>query len=525
MNEYRDLNQTEEKLRQEEVVSETEISQAEKESKRTKFRRLAQPRFIALAILGLVLVFFFVLYLISNRSREGQVMPAPRSVNFGQNDTGTSNLSEEETLTLAPEQVEQIRLETAVVGETFSAEISGATSTGVVQANAYQATPVISLVGGVARQVNARLGEFVRRGETVAVIYSDRLAEAQSNYLAMAAEADEARKRYNRALELSNVSQEARTELDQAEAALKIAEAKLTEEKSNFERTQKLAAIGAASRQELEEATTELKTAQANAEAARERIARARRLLRINPERKNEIDRALAQLQAAEAKTEAERQRLLVLGLSPQKVSQIRNTRRVSSELPVTTPVAGTVTARMVNQNEIVEANKELFQVTNLATVWVIAEVYEKDLSRIRVGSGASVTTEAYPGRVFRGQVTYIDPNLKPETRTAQVRIELENPGQILKIGMYVNVAFGSFGMAERTAPVVPSSAVQMINDRQTVFLATDQANVFLVRQVRLGEETGGGFVVLEGINVGDRVVTNGSFLLRAELLKQKTGF
>lgn len=502
------------------------VERVEEEKKRARFwKRMGQPRYIALSILVLVLLVFAGIYLIASRgnSQDGKVVPAPRSVNFGQDDTNdsTSNLPEEQTLTLAPEQVEQIKLETATVGETLSSEVVGATSTGVVQANAYAETPVISLVGGVVRNISAELGEFVRQGETVAVVYSDELAAAQSNYLTMVAESDEARKRYNRALELADVSQETRTELDQAEAALKIAQAKLTEEKSDFERTGRLVKIGAASRQDLETGTTEIKTAEANVEAAKERLDRARRLLKINPERKNEIDRALTQLRATEAKTGAERQKLLVLGLSPQKVDQVRANRRVSSELPINAPVSGTVTAREVNNGEVVMANKELFKVTNLDSVWVIAEVYEKDLARIRTGSGATVMSDSYPGRVFRGQVTYIDPNINQETRTAQMRVVVENPGQIFKIGMYVRVAFGSTGMAERTAPVVPSSAVQTISNRQVVFLATDQPNVFTLRRIRLGAENNGQYVVLEGVNVGDKVVTDGSFLLRAEWIKQ----
>lgn len=123
--------------------------------------------------------------------------------------------------------------------------------------------------------------------------------------------------------------------------------------------------------------------------------------------------------------------------------------------------------------------------------------------------------------RVFRGQVTYIDPNFNPTTRTAQVRVVIENPGQMFKVGQYVNVAFGSMRMAERTAPVVPSSAAQTINNQKVVFLKTDQPNVFTLRQVRLGTETNGQYVVLEGVNVGDKVVANGSFLLRAEWIKQ----
>ncbi len=86
---------------------------------------------------------------------------------------------------------------------------------------------------------------------------------------------------------------------------------------------------------------------------------------------------------------------------------------------------------------------------------------------------------------------------------------------------MYVSVAFGALGTAEMTAPVVPTAAVQNINNRQMVFVATDKPNVFILRPVRLGTETGGRYVVLEGLNVGDKIVAEGSFLLRAEWLKQ----
>ena len=151
----------------------------------------------------------------------------------------------------------------------------------------------------------------------------------------------------------------------------------------------------------------------------------------------------------------------------------------------------------------------------------MIAQVYEKDLARLQTGSGASVTSDAYPQKLFRGRVSYIDPNLNQETRTAEARVELDNPGQIFKIGMYVNVAFGSMGTAEKTMPVIPSAAVQNLGNRQIAFAATDDPKRFILKPLRLGVENGGRFVVLEGLNVGDKIVTDGSFLLRAEWLKQ----
>jgi RND family efflux transporter MFP subunit len=149
-----------------------------------------------------------------------------------------------------------------------------------------------------------------------------------------------------------------------------------------------------------------------------------------------------------------------------------------------------------------------------------VAQVYEKDLRKVHIGSGASITTDAYPGRVFRGQVSYVDSKVDPQTRTAQARIELANPGQQLKIGMYVNVVFASLGSARSSVPVVPVAAVQNMGNQQVVFVATSDPNVFAMRSVRLGQESNGFYPVLEGLSVGDRIVTEGSFMLRAEWLK-----
>jgi membrane fusion protein, heavy metal efflux system len=247
-------------------------------------------------------------------------------------------------------------------------------------------------------------------------------------------------------------------------------------------RTEKLVAIGAASREELEMATSKLKTAQSE----------------------------IANL----------RQRLLLLGLSSQRVSALRSTVQVSSEVSLPAPASGTITSRTVNSGEVIETNKELLRITDLSSVWVVGQVYERDLGKVHIGSVASITTDAYPGRVFRGRISYVDPRVDPQTRTAQARIELANPRQQLKIGMYVNVAFGALGGEQSTVPVVPVSAVQNLGNRQVVFVATSDANVFAMRPVRVGPESNGYYLVLEGLSVGDRVVTEGSFMLRAEWLK-----
>jgi RND family efflux transporter MFP subunit len=396
---------------------------------------------VALFLIAAVAVAGWIVWR-SRSSGAGRPVPAPRSVPEEQS---SSQNAVESALTITPEVMQRAGIKVEPIGEQLSPDLASSTvTTGIVQANAYRATPVVSLVGGIVRRVNAELGQRVGRGQTMAVIFSDELAQAQSRYL--------------------------------------TAQADLEEHHKHHARTTKLVEIGAASREELEQATTKLRS--------------------------------------AESELASQRQRLLLLGLSPQRISSLRSAAQVSSEVSLPSPISGTVIARSTNPGEVIQADKEILRVADLSSVWVIGQVYEKDLGRIRVGSGTSITTEAYPGQVYRGQVGYVDPTLDPGTRTAQVRIELANPGQTLKIGMYVNVAFATLGGPQSTVAVVPANAVQNINNQQVVFLAMSEPNVFAMRPVRLGPEANGRYPILEGVSVGDRVVTEGSFLLRAEWLK-----
>jgi cobalt-zinc-cadmium efflux system membrane fusion protein len=275
-------------------------------------------------------------------------------------------------------------------------------------------------------------------------------------------------------------------ELAEAQSRYLVASAELEEHHKHHSRTLKLVEIGAASKEELEQATSKLKTAETEVASAR--------------------------------------QRLLLLGLAPQRVNSLRSSSQINSEVNLPSPVTGTVISRSANPGEVIQAEKEILRVSDLSSVWIIGQVYEKDLGRIRVGSGAIITSEAHPGRTFRGQINYVDPTLDSATRTAQVRIELANPGQLLKIGMYVNVAFATLSGSELTAAVVPAKAVQNINNQQVVFVATNDPTIFAMRPLRLGPENNGFHPVLEGLTIGERIVTEGSFLLRAEWLKRHPG-
>jgi membrane fusion protein, heavy metal efflux system len=435
------MSETEGLKAQSEPTAEELAHQLEARAVRRKYL-LIVTAVLAVLIVAVVAAWLFFR---SNKSGAGRPVPAPRNISIEQPDAGTPAALTETTLTLAPEMVDRAGIKIEAVGEQLvEANTGGQTATGVVRENAYRTTPVVSVVGGILRRVNVELGTSVRRGQPLAVVFSNELAMAQTSYLTALADLEEHHKHHARTIRLLE--------------------------------------IGAASREELEQATTKLKT--------------------------------------AEAEVASQRQKLLLLGLSQRQVSGLKSSSQISSEVSLPAPVTGSVIARSANPGEVVEANKEILRIADLSSVWVVGQVYEKDLGRVRIGSGASITAEAYPGRIFRGQVSYVDPTLDTATRTGQVRVELANPGQQLKIGMYVNVAFATVGGAESTAPTVPKAAVQNINNQQVVFVATKEPNVFVMRQVRLGPEVKGRYPVLEGLAVGERIVTEGSFLLRAEYLK-----
>lgn len=452
----------------------------------------------------------------------GSAVPAPRSTVFS--DAEQAAPAEGRLLTIEPEQVERIGIKTETVGEVISDEALAVASTGVIQPNAYKETPVFSLLGGVVRKSNVELGDEIGRGEPLMVLFSDDLAAAQANYLSLATDSRLARQNYERAAKLLKLNPVNRAELDQVIAKRSSDEAAHEEARLRYERTIKLVEIGASSREELEQDQAKLRSAKAEVDQSAKQFERSAELVSINPVSSNEFEAAAIRLTTAESELARARQRLEVLGLSEKRIAGLVSPSRINSEIGLPAPVSGTITSRKVNAGEIIEANKELFRVTNLDTVWVIAQAFEKDLSRLRVGGAASVTTDAFSDRVFRGQVTYIDPGVDQQTRTAQVRVELDNPGHMLKIGMYVNIAFGAVGTGEKTLPAVPASAVQNLGGNQVVFAATEKPNVFVMRQVRLGTERDGRYAVFEGLKAGERIVTDGSFLLRAEFVKQNAG-
>jgi len=216
---------------------------------------------------------------------------------------------------------------------------------------------------------------------------------------------------------------------------------------------------------------------------------------------------------SAESLYQAARRRLEQWDVPASEIDEIERRGAPTKGVPLLAPAPGYVTARNAYLKQRVMPDTDLYTIADLSTIWVVADVYEYEAASVSVGQAAMVTVTAYPGRSFRGTVSYIYPDLNPETRTLRVRVDVANGAGLLKPDMYADVAIGT---ASGMRLVVPEEAVMVSGGQQTVFVALD-GGYFEPRAVTLGERADGKYVVLSGLAAGERIVTSGNFLVDSE--------
>lgn len=210
---------------------------------------------------------------------------------------------------------------------------------------------------------------------------------------------------------------------------------------------------------------------------------------------------------------DAAAERLKQWGVPQREIERLESSGQVQQELEVDSPVSGYITERNALPNLTVQPETRLYTITDLSTVWVLAQFFQNDLARIKVGDAATLTVDTFPGRTFSGRVNFIYPQLDMETRTAKVRVVFPNGGLELKPGMFVNVSL-KVPMGKQL--VVPASAALQSGTRQIVFV--DRGEGYLEpREVQLGGRAGDDFVVLKGLKEGEKVVTSANFLIDSE--------
>ena len=218
---------------------------------------------------------------------------------------------------------------------------------------------------------------------------------------------------------------------------------------------------------------------------------------------------------------DAARDRLRLLGLDPQHIEALEQRGEVADHVTIPAPASGVVIERLASVGDYVDTGAPIYRLADLSRLWAQLEVYESDLHRLAVGQQARFSTQGGPGEEFSGTVSFIDPTLNERTRTARVRVDVDNPDGRLKPGMFVRGSVASTAQDEADTPLmIPASAPLITGRRAVVYVQRrgTERPTFEPRDVLLGPRAGAWYIVREGLSAGDLVVVNGAFKIDSEL-------
>jgi cobalt-zinc-cadmium efflux system membrane fusion protein len=318
----------------------------------------------------------------------------------------------------------------------------------------------VAIIGPVheGRIVNlyAGQGSKVKKGQKLADLESADIDQAEADYLKALADSENARRT--------------------SQAEVKLAQA-------TYDRTRMLYEKTITAGKNLESAEHDLEVAKASAASS---------------------------MASTKAALTAARRRLLILGLKPSVVDALASKPDLAAVFSLTSPIEGIVVERNATIGATVGADASLFKIIDISRVWIDANVFEKDLERVRFGQGVKVTVPAFPGSTFSGKVILVSSVVDPETRTVKVRTEVPNPDSRLKPDMFANVEI--ITDVHRTAISIPQSAVLNDGGKTVVFVA--DGNGYKKRQVTAGIQGNDRVEIIDGLNAGDKVVVKGNYLL-----------
>ena len=209
----------------------------------------------------------------------------------------------------------------------------------------------------------------------------------------------------------------------------------------------------------------------------------------------------------------AARARLQQFDIPESEIAKLDETGEAITDLTFYSPASGYITERNALPNMYVQPGTKLYAIADLSDVWVLAQIFQNDAGKIKPGDPAEVTLDAYPGRVFKGRVDYLLPQLDVATRTLPVRLVFSNPDLKLRPGMYVNVSL-KLPLGKRL--VVPDSAVFHSGTRNLIFTYAGDGNIE-PNEVELGPHVGDEFVISKGVKAGEQIVTSANFLIDSE--------
>ncbi|MEX0745778.1 MAG: efflux RND transporter periplasmic adaptor subunit [Phycisphaeraceae bacterium] len=373
-------------------------------------------------------------------------------------DHGHDEAAHADEVRLTPEAIERYGIELDTAQRTVpSATLTAPARIGF---NTERLAHVGSLVEGRVMEIAARLGDRVEAGDTLFVLDSPELGRLQSAYLSH------------------------RTTVAASEPMVAFA-------KTAHERAMRLYEDGAG-------------VSLAEAQRRERELAEARRDLRT-----------------AEAELAAAENALRLHGMSDEQVDQLAESGQIDPRSTITAPIAGEVIEREATLGELVSPNNErLMLLADLSQVWALVDVAESKLAQVGIGTPVTLEVSAVPGRALEGEVTYIGPRIDERARTARLRVELENADRLLRPGMFARATLVIGSGGERVL-AVPAASVMEVEGEPSIFVPVPgEENTFARRAVVVGDHMGNFVPVLSGLDEGDRVVTHGVFILKADLGK-----
>ncbi len=450
---------------------------------------------------------------------------------------------------------------------------------GNVQAGGDQLVKITPPVAGKVVKLLVGVGEDVRPGQTLALLESKELAEAQSAYRQAQSRHSAAKGNLDRQRRLAGLGQfggpsveEARTKLSEAEQAQHETERDLAEEttalaeaeselqslrsrvnqaktelevaKARLDRAESLYKEGLISKQDLERIQADHKKAIADVEVAQSDVSQGESRIKGGKTRVAAIEGALDQSKrrteiarkalereekvfeggflTSKEVVEAEsslRQAEVELGGAADAVHLLGGSPGSGNRVALTSPISGKVQDRSATLGETIDPEHAAFTVVNLDRVWAQLAVAPGDLGSVRIGDSVELTSESTPDKVFRGTVLSVGSSADETTRAVYVRTTLENPGDLLKPGSFVSGFVVTDVRKERV--VVPIGALQEHTGRPTVYVSIgDKPGAFEVRHVVLGVEGDGWREISDGLKPGERIAVSGTFFLKSEALK-----
>lgn len=366
-------------------------------------------------------------------------------------------------LHLTKSQLQKIGLTTCPVSyQTLPVELI---LEGEVKENDYQTTPVLSMVPGRVEDVDVQVGDMVKKGQILTTVRSDEVAKLESELLekVMILEAD----------------------MEQAKVKFSLA-------KKQYERNKLLYGEGIAARSNLEMSEGEFEE--------------ARVLVKNLQDKMNSV-------------VVSTKERLRLFGIMPKEVDEVLKTRKIDDVFNIVAPRSGTLIERQVDVGQLVDSSNKLFEISDLSTVWMFAQVFEKDIRYVKRQQPAVVIVDSFQEQTFHGVVDNVGNIMDPKTRTLPIRATVDNRMDLLHPNMFGKMVVRT---ATKNALVIPAEAVQKVGEAHLAYVQKSP-DTFEERKIQVGPVYAGKNEVLSGLKPGEVVAVKGSLELEGLAVKNST--